>query len=106
MAKLSYRDYVRSLPCAASRYHGNIDPHHIKGYAHIVENAGALKSSDLSCIPLTHELHNELHQNGWQTFEEKHNFSQLEAMVKTLLRAERDGIIEINYEVLKNVWIP
>jgi len=101
--KVTYRDYIRSLPCYVTGYIGDqVDPHHIKGYAHVTGCAGALKSSDLCCIPLHHDLHNELHNNGWETFERKHNMSQLEAMVKTILRAERDGMIEINFNEVKN----
>ena len=101
--KATYRDYVRSLPCCVSGIEGEtIDPHHPKGYSWLLQNAGALKSSDLICIPLEHDLHQELHDHGWETFELKHNMSQLEAVIKTLLRAERDGIIEVNLKEVKN----
>ncbi len=86
----AYRDYVRALPCCVS---GLMDcaPHHIKGYSWLTGSATSKKGSDLTCIPLSHELHAELHQNGWATFEKKYNMSQLEMMVKTILQAEQDG---------------
>ena len=103
MSKLTYRDYVRSLPCCVSGYIGEeVDPHHAKGCSYVVGNSGGKKSSDLTCIPLRHNLHLELHYNGWESFEKRHNISQLEEMVKTLLKAERDGVIEVNLKEVKN----
>ena len=63
----------------------------------------ALKGYDLTAIPLRHDLHQELHDRGWRSFEDKYNMSQLAQVVLTMLRAERDGIIKINFnnEVLK-----
>ena len=93
---MKYRDYIRTLPCCLSGYQGDeIDPHHIKGYAWLVGNAGALKSSELSQIPLKHDLHQELHDIGWKSFEDKYNFSQLDWMIRTIFRAEKDGQINI-----------
>lgn len=91
-----YTNYVRSLPCCVSGYVGEeVDPHHVKGYAWLTGAGGSKKGHDLTCIPLRHSLHVELHNTGWQTFEDKHNFSQLEAMVKTILNAEKEGILEL-----------
>lgn len=91
-----YVAYVISLPCCVSGYQGEgNDPHHIKGYGYITGHGWAKKGSDLTRIPLKRELHNELHNNGWETFEKKYNMSQLECMVKTILQAEKDGVIKI-----------
>ena len=90
-----YRDYVRTLPCCVSGYEGDCDPHNLKGYSWLTGSAWALKGSDLTCIPLRHDLHNELHDTGWVTFEKKHNISQLEVMIATILQAEKDGVINI-----------
>jgi len=90
-----YKDYVRSLPCCVTGYVGDeISPHHIIGYNWLTDKGMAKKASDLTCIPIRQSLHQELHDMGWKSFENKYNMSQLEAMVATLLRAERDGIIE------------
>ena len=91
-----YRDWVVSLPCCISGYQGEgVDPHHIKGKAWLTGGSLSKKGSDLTCIPLVHELHMELHNNGWETFEKKYNMSQLEWMVKTILQAEKDGVIKL-----------
>jgi len=91
---VKFKDYVRSLPCCVSGYIGEeVDPHHIKGYSWLTGSAWALKGSDLTCIPLRHDLHNELHNIGWASFEEKHNMNQLEVMIATILQAEKDGVV-------------
>jgi hypothetical protein len=91
-----YRDYVRSLPCCVTGYIGDeVDPHHIKGYAWLTGGSMGKKSSDLSCIPLKHDLHQELHDIGWKSFEEKYSFSQSDWMLRTIFRAEKDGIIKL-----------
>lgn len=96
MSKQSkYRDYVRSLPCCVSGYIGEkVDPHHIKGYSWLTGSGGALKGSDLTCIPLRHDLHVELHQIGRKSFEKLHNMSQKDEMIKTILRAGKDGVLK------------
>jgi hypothetical protein len=89
-----YRDYVRTLPCCVSGYEGDeISPHHIIGYAWLTGKCTSKKGSDLTCIPLRQSLHQELHDNGYETFEKKYNVNQVELIVKTILQAEKDGII-------------
>ncbi len=91
-----YTDLVRSLPCYVSGFQGEeVDPHHIKGYSWLTGSAGALKCTDLCAIPLKHSLHLEFHNIGWKSFEEKHNFSQLEAVIDTIIKAEKAGAIQI-----------
>ena len=93
---MKYRDYIRTLPCCLSGYQGDeIDPHHIKGYAWLTGGAMAKKGSDIACIPLRHSYHQELHDIGWKSFEDKYNFSQLDWMIRTIFRAEKDGQINI-----------
>ena len=89
-----YRDYVRSLPCCVSGYQGEeMAPHHIIGCNWLTGKCTSKKGSDLTCIPLRSDLHNELHDNGWKTFEEKYNINQVEMVLKTILQAEKDGMI-------------
>lgn len=91
-----YMDYVRTLPCCVSGYIGEeTDPHHIKGYSWLTGSGGAMKGRFLTCIPLRHSLHNELHSGGWQSFEEKYNMSQLAETLKTMFQAHLDGVITI-----------
>ena len=90
-----YKDYVRSLPCCISGYSGEeVAPHHVIGNSWLTGKGMAKKGSDLTCIPIRQSLHNDLHNMGWKTFENLHNFSQLEAMIKTILQAEKDGVIK------------
>ncbi len=91
-----YRDYVRTLPCCVSGVTGEqVQAHHIIGSNWLTGKGVSKKGSDLSCIPLEHSLHMEIHSTGWSTFEQKHNIRQLEVMIKTILQAEKDGIITI-----------
>jgi len=77
------------LPCCVSHRSGIAnDPPHIKGEGF----GGSTKCSDLFCIPLTHELHQEFHQTGWKSFEAKHNMSQVQAVLKTIDQAFSDGV--------------
>ena len=92
-----YRDWIREQPCCVTGYHDIQDPHHIKGYSYLFRNCkpgNKSKISDLACIPLKHELHNELHNNGWKSFEEKYNMNQLEEVIKHIIKAEKLGIIK------------
>lgn len=92
-----YTDFVRRMPCCVSGYIGDeVDPHHIKGYSWLTDSGISFKGTDLLCIPLRHELHNELHNIGWKSFEEKYNISQLEQAVIQILIAEKYGVISIN----------
>lgn len=83
-----YRLYVSSLPCCLTgKINESNDPHHIKGRGF----GGSSKCSDLFCIPLAHDLHQELHQIGWKSFERKHNFCQLVKVLETIEQAFADG---------------
>jgi hypothetical protein len=91
---MKYRDYVRSLPCCVTGITGDcVDPHHIIGSSWLTRKGIGKKGSDLTCIPLAHELHMELHNSGWRSFEQKYNMSQIEMVIQTILKAEADGII-------------
>ncbi len=93
---MKYKDYVRTLPCCVSGRTGEqVQAHHIIGSNWLTGKGMAKKASDLTCIPLFHDLHQELHDSGWQSFENKYNMSQLEMMIKRILQAEKDGIITI-----------
>ena len=89
---MKYKDWICEQPCCVSGQLG-VDPHHIKGYSWLTGSAMAKKGSDLTCIPLRHDLHQELHTIGWASFEKKYNISQLEIMVKMILKAEKEGIL-------------
>jgi len=85
-----YRKYVAGLPCVVTGYqYGGNDPHHIKGRGY----GGSVKCSDLFCIPLKHELHQELHQIGWQSFETKYGIDQMRSALDTIAQAFNDGVL-------------
>ncbi len=85
-----YREYVSRLPCCVTGNNDDRnDPHHIKGRGY----GGSQKCSDLFCIPLRHELHQELHQIGWKSFEKKYNVCQVSTVLKTLQRAFAEGVL-------------
>jgi len=91
-----YTEYVRSLPCCVSGCVGDdIHPHHITGSNWLAGKSMAKKASDLTVIPLRHDLHQEIHNSGWRSFETKYNISQVEMVIKTILQAEKDGVIKI-----------
>ncbi len=92
-----YTDWVRTQPCVVTQARGNnVDPHHIKGYSHLTMCGWASKGSDLLCIPLRHDKHQELHDIGWSSFEEKYNISQLEEAVRVMMRAAAENILIVN----------
>jgi len=63
-----YREWIRSQPCIVRDRTGeDVDPHHA------IEGGQGSKASDYTCLPLCHDLHEELHDIGRRTFEEKHN---------------------------------
>lgn len=67
------------------------DPHHIKGRGY----GGSVKCSDLYCIPLRHDKHMELHNIGWQAFEQKYNIDQRDCVMAVLQQAYNDGVLKI-----------
>lgn len=93
---MGYKDWIRDQICCVSGYQGeSIDPHHVIGYSWLTGKGMGKKGSDLSCIPLRHDLHNELHNMGWVSFEKKYNISQIEVVVKMILKAESEGMVNI-----------
>lgn len=84
-----YREWVSNQPCCVTLRSGPNDPHHIKGNG----MGGSVKCSDLFCIPLSHELHVEFHQIGWESFEEKYTCNQLKAVLETIEQAFAEGIL-------------
>ena len=86
----AYVEYVKQQPCCVTgmiivnQDSGKIesDPHHTTS-----KGAGG---SDLSCVPLLHELHQECHTIGKETFQKKYSvdfeFIQL-ALIKKWIEA-------------------
>jgi len=65
-----YREWIRSQPCIVrDRTGDDVDPHHA------IEGGQGSKASDYTCLPLCHDLHEELHGPNMsrEKFEDKHN---------------------------------
>lgn len=79
-----YKKYIKQQPCCITgmiRINENTgktesDPHHT-----ISKGAGG---SDLSCVPLLHELHQECHAIGQETFQNKYNIDFKDIQIKYL----------------------
>jgi hypothetical protein len=70
-----YREFIKNQPCCISETL-NVDPHHIKS----VGSGG----SDLTMIPLSHELHAECHKIGKYTFQKKYDINFHNIMLSLL----------------------
>ena len=69
----AYLAFVKNQPCAVNKGcppGDDIVPHHLRTSS----NSGvAMKPNDLFCIPLCVTHHQEGHQKGWRTFQNKYN---------------------------------
>ena len=90
----AYKEYIKQQPCCVTgmmivnQDTGNIesDPHHT-----ISKGAGG---SDLSCVPLLHELHQECHSIGQETFQKKYDIDFKEVRLKLLEKWIEEGYCE------------
>ena len=73
----AYLDAVRSLPCVITGEMGVCDPHHIIGHG---GRGMSQKVSDLWVFPLHWELHKQLHDHGWQTWEDEFGCQKMFAL--------------------------
>ncbi|WP_434340214.1 DUF968 domain-containing protein [Motilimonas cestriensis] len=78
----AYLNFVRALPCVVSGQ-PNSQAHHLIGHGH---SGMALKVHDFLAFPLSPEAHKELHDIGWQAWEQKHG-SQHQHIINTLSKA-------------------
>ena len=77
-----YIEYIKEQPCCITE-RPNVDPHHTKS----IGSGG----SDLSAIPLTHELHVECHKIGRDTFQKKYNIDFKDIIFKLMERFIEQG---------------
>ncbi len=95
MTEKGYMAYIRTQPCAITGYVGEeVDASHLEGKSWLTGKSAGSKGHFLSCIPLRHDKHAELHRIGWKSFEAKYNTCQMELALKTIFQAERDGIFK------------
>ena len=69
----AYIEYIKQQPCSVtSMMIVNQDSGKIESDPHHTTSKGA-GGSDLTCVPLLHELHQECHTIGRETFQRKYN---------------------------------
>ncbi|WP_413165410.1 DUF968 domain-containing protein [Aeromonas salmonicida] len=84
----NYLAFVRQLPCVVTGQTDGIEAHHVVGHGLSVMGS---KTHDLMTFPLCHQAHMELHNNGWQQWEQTHG-SQLDHVAMTLNKAAGLGV--------------
>lgn len=94
----TYRAWVRTLPCSVKRCHHTSEAHHRVGHG----RCGTVKTDDLECMPLCRIHHAELHDHGWEAFEEKYG-AQSAFIVETLIQAHRQGVLPIDRKTAKGI---
>lgn len=86
----SYRDWVRSLPCAVPGcLEWQTEPHHLKGDGQA--SGAGLKARDELLMPLCpeHHRHIQAYRPGWQTM-------QREALALTVIESVKAGWITLS----------
>ena len=68
---LEYVDFIRGKKCCVSGNHVS-DPHHLHALG-MAANRNKPNSRHFTCVPLSREMHTELHQRGAQQFQDKYN---------------------------------
>jgi hypothetical protein len=68
---LEYIDFIRAKKCCVSGNHV-ADPHHLHAIG-MGANRTKPNSRHFTCVPLSREMHTELHQRGIKSFEDKYN---------------------------------
>jgi len=66
--------------------------HHIIGHGY---SGIATKAPDYLQMALSHELHTELHDHGWKSFELKYGYTQKELTAMTMWKVHADGVIDL-----------
>jgi hypothetical protein len=70
---LEYIDFIREKACCVSGK-SVADPHHLIAIG-MGQNRKNPSAKHFTCIPLSREMHTELHKMGTQAFEIKYNIS-------------------------------
>lgn len=100
MASRVYRnkkigEFIRSgeIACCVTGSTHNVVNHHLIGHGY---SGMGTKAPDWAQMALTHELHSELHNNGWKAFEAKYETCQKVMVTETLLALHAHGVIDTN----------
>lgn len=81
-----YIEYIKQQSCCVTgRMMVNLDTGKVESDPHHTETGGVgMKGSDLSCVPLLHELHQECHTMGQKSFQTKYNVNFKEVRLQLL----------------------
>lgn len=108
MASKIYRnkrigEYIRSgnVACCITGSTHAIVNHHIIGNGY---SGMGTKSPDWAQMALTHELHSELHNHGWKSFESKYGRTQKSMVAETLAKIHHDGIVNA-FDMELDDWV-
>ena len=87
-----YLEWIRQLDCMGCGVRGRSEAHHLKGDLHA--SGIALKAPDWLSMPFCRLCHTKIHEarEGWRE-------AQREALLRTLMMAFDEGLIEITREV-------
>ncbi len=88
---MKYLDWIRSQPCAICADTETVQAHHIIGHGFSIMGG---KAPDLFSMPFCHEHHHLLHLRGWRQFEADYGISQSDLVLKYLVKAMREEIID------------
>lgn len=86
---MTYRDFIKSLPCSVCEDDTNVEQHHLIDLEG-VEKGLSLKLPEVLSIPLCAMHHRSLHHMGLETWEHMHS-SQGAHLTKTLVKAKIAG---------------
>ena len=87
----AYMEYIKQQPCCVTgMMMVNQDTGQTESDPHHTASRGS-GGSDLSCVPLLHELHQEGDKIGWKTFQMKYDIDFREVRLKLLERWIEEG---------------
>lgn len=87
-----YVEYIKQQPCCVTgKMMVNLDTGKVESDPHHTVSRGA-GGSDLTCVPLLHELHVEGDSIGWDTFQKKHNVNFKEVRLQLLEKWVEGGM--------------
>lgn len=99
MASKIYRnkkigEYIRSgeVNCCITGSNYAVVNHHLIGNGY---SGMGTKAPDYLQMALSHDLHLELHNHGWKSFEDKYGRTQRSMCAETIAKLHADGVIDI-----------
>lgn len=108
MANKPYRnkkigEYIRSgqVACCITGSTYAVVNHHLIGNGY---SGMGTKAPDWAQMALTHNLHAELHNHGWKSFEAKYGRTQKSMVAETLAKMHSDGVINI-FDLPIDDWV-